>query len=78
MSLVQKLVRGLLPRRWADAIEAESRRWVMRCPCGHQVSVWDAGGVRFKAAGRPRRLARCPHCGVTWHTVEKLPDPGGA
>lgn len=71
MSLVQKLVSNLLPRPWAAAIEAESRAWMMRCPCGHETSVWEAGGVRFKAAGNPVYLARCPRCGLTWHRLHK-------
>jgi hypothetical protein len=71
VSWVHKLVR-FLPRRWAEAIEAESRAWMMVCPCGHEVSVWDAGGVRYKASGNPRRRALCPRCGErTWHTVVK-------
>jgi hypothetical protein len=64
MSTLRRLVSTLLPRRWAAGLEAESRRWIMRCPhCGHERSVWDAGGIRWKAAGSPRRYLRCPHCG---------------
>ena len=73
MGLLQKIVKTLLPRRWAAAIEAESRAWVMRCPCGHETSVWEAGGIRYRAAGNPVRLARCPHCGITWHRLHKRP-----
>ncbi len=71
MSLIQKVVKVLLPTRWVAAIEAKSRQWVMRCVCGHEISIWDAGGIRFKAAGKPRRWARCPRCGFTWHRIEK-------
>ena len=57
-------------RRWlrrfpgfAARVEAESREWMIECPrCGHRVSVWEAGGVRYKACGKARRLARCPNC----------------
>ncbi len=36
---------------------------MMQCPdCGHERSVWDAGGIRYKASGTVRRLGRCPNC----------------
>ena len=52
-------------------IEAESRTWFLQCPeCGHEISVWDAGGVRYRARGNPRRLMRCGGCGTSsWHKV---------
>jgi hypothetical protein len=78
MTLIQKLVTTVLPRRWAAAIEADSRAWMARCPCGHEMSVWDAGGIRYKAAGNPVKLFPCPHCGPTWHRLYKKPaDAGG-
>jgi phage terminase large subunit GpA-like protein len=72
MSWAHRLVR-LLPRRWADALEADSRRWLIVCPsCGHERSVWDIGGIRYKAAGNPRWYMRCPQCGQrSWHKVVK-------
>ncbi len=72
--LAHQLLRKL-PGSWAEAIEAESRLWMMRCPCGNEISVWDAGGVRYKAAGNPKRLFRCTSCGMTWHTVYKKVAP---
>jgi len=61
-----------MPRRWAEAMEAESRAWRVRCPCGFSRSVWALGGIRWKAAGKPRRRARCPRCErVTLHTITR-------
>jgi hypothetical protein len=72
MSLVQTLVTTFLPRRWSASIEAESRQWMAHCPCGHARSIWDLGGIRWKAAGHPRRLLNCPECGQnTWHTLTR-------
>jgi hypothetical protein len=72
MSNMQRFFRAIMPRRWFAAAEAESRQWMIRCPCGAARSVWDAGGIRWKAAGRPRKWLRCDSCGErTWHTVEK-------
>jgi hypothetical protein len=64
--LVHRVV-GWLPPSWQTAIERESREWRARCPkCLREVSVWDVGGVRFKAAGNPSRRIGCPHCSTTF------------
>lgn len=70
MTGTQKLILAILPKGAAKAAVEESKRWILKCPCGHQRSIWDAGGVRWKAAGNPRRLMRCPACGQ--RTVQKL------
>jgi hypothetical protein len=62
MGLMQKLITACVPKKWAAAMEAESRAWVMRCSCGHETSVWEMGGIRFKAAGRPWRWGKCARC----------------
>jgi hypothetical protein len=70
MAFVQKFWTAILPQAWAEAMRAESQSWMMRCPCGFERSIWDSGGVRWKARGSPRRLQRCPQCRKwTWHTV---------
>ncbi|MGH2829694.1 MAG: hypothetical protein ACRDJM_04355 [Actinomycetota bacterium] len=76
VSRMQRFVLGLMPRSKAAAAEAESRRWIMRClACDAERSVWDAGGIRYKAAGTPRRKMRCHSCGnVAWHEIRRLPD----
>lgn len=62
MNWLQKLLSGAAPGREPNSIEAESRAWVLRCKCGHETSVWDKGGIRWKACGRPYRLWRCGKC----------------
>ncbi len=71
MSALRKLLITVLPRRWAEDMEVESRAWLVRCPsCEFERSVWDLGGVRWKARGNPRRYLTCPQCGRSgWHTV---------
>lgn len=57
---------GLIRRTWRKlrgAAEAESRRWYVQCECGKEPSMWEMGGIRFMAAGNPRRLVKCPYCG---------------
>ena len=62
MSTLQRIFTTLFRSR-AGEIEAESRRWIMRGVCGHEVSVWDAGGVRWKARGNAHVYRTCPVCG---------------
>lgn len=73
MSRTQRLITSLVPRVWAESMERESREWMARCPnCNHARSIWDLGGIRWKAAGNPRRFLTCAECGVSaWHVVEK-------
>ena len=80
MSSIQRFFTSLLPKKWAADMEAESRTWVVRCPsCGFERSIWDLGGIRWKAAGNPRRYLSCPQCGKAgWHTVERRKDTGPA
>ena len=72
MNTIQRIAKRLLPKH-AAAMEAESREWRVRCVCGHDRSIWDLGGIRYKAAGNPRKLMKCPACGKRcWHTVSRL------
>lgn len=60
-----------LQRRASPAMEAESRAWMVQCPhCGAERSVWDSGGIRYRAAGTSRLYRRCFACGKRgWHKV---------
>lgn len=70
MSAIQRLFTRLLPRAWAADMEADSRMWMIRCPCGYEQSIWDIGGIRWKAVGNSRSFRRCIQCGkLTWHTL---------
>ena len=72
MSWIQWFFKSVMPRKWFDAAEADSRTWMVRCRCGASRSVWDEGGIRWKAAGRPWWYRKCPTCGRrSWHVVEK-------
>lgn len=76
LSRTQRIVLGLMPGGWRASAEAESRQWVMTCPrCGATQSVWDGGGIRFKAKGRPWIRARCGSCGErSMQRLERIPD----
>ena len=74
MSLPQRFFTAILPKKWAADMEAQSRLWIVRCPCGEGKSMWELGGIRWRAAGQPRMLKKCPRCGKrTWHKVSKEP-----
>lgn len=83
LSGTQRFFTRMLGREAAAAAEAESRAWMMKCPnCGFERSVWETGGVRYKASGGTKRvMMKCPNCGHTgWHRVEKganFPTTGG-
>ncbi|REJ94216.1 MAG: hypothetical protein DWQ34_09055 [Planctomycetota bacterium] len=66
MGAIQNILTGVLCDKWAASLEAESRDWVMRCPCGQETSIWEMGGVRWKASGNPRRHGTCAGCGQTF------------
>ena len=74
----QKLFTGLVSPATAAKMQAESETWVYQCPyCGFERSVWDAGGVRYKASGTARVLRRCPQCGrLAWQRVVRRAEPG--
>jgi hypothetical protein len=62
LGLLRKLITRASPAL-AARMESESRTWMMQCPtCGHERSVWDAGGIRYKASGTVWRLGRCSNC----------------
>ena len=78
MSALHKLFTSVIPNRLAESMEAESRAGTLRCPCGCERSWWEAGGIRWRVAGHPRRLLRCPKCNQnTWHTICKQPVIAG-
>ncbi len=72
MNTRQRTLYKILPRSWFAVIEAESHVWMVRCRCKRARSLWEAGGIRTKAAGTAHWLTRCPQCGRrTWHTISR-------
>ena len=72
---VRDVILKLAPAKTAASMEAESREWFAICgDCGHARSIWELGGLRYKAKGNPRRRMKCPACGQSgWHRVERRP-----
>jgi hypothetical protein len=71
MTSMQQFFMKVLPSAWAESMHTESQQWMVRCgSCGHERSVWELGGIRWKAGGNPRQLRVCPHCGQrNWHSL---------
>ena len=77
MTFIQKLIMRTLPKSWSATMKAESEQWIIRCPeCDFHRSVWDIGGVRYKAASVGKKLRiRCPQCGdFRWMSLQFEPD----
>ena len=70
MSRIQRFLTSILPRKGAEDMEAQSRSWMVTCDCGFERSIWDVGGIGWRAAGNPRSLMVCPQCGKrSWHEI---------
>lgn len=64
MSFIQDVVTLFLPQAWSEAIQRESERWIVTCPaCNSVHSLWELGGIRYKAASIQKKIRiRCPGC----------------
>ncbi len=73
LSRTQRLFTRLVDAPTAAAMEAHSRAWLVRClNCSHARSIWELGGIRYKAAGNALTRMNCPSCGKTGaHRLEK-------
>jgi hypothetical protein len=70
-----RFLKWLLPAAGFEEVKSGTKRWLAECPCGHKRDLWDSGGVRYLAAGKPRQLATCPACGkATWHRIRRKSD----
>jgi hypothetical protein len=64
MSNIQRIITSIVPKKWAESMEAESRSWMLRCTvCGFERSIWDIGGIRWKATPKSWLFAPCSQCG---------------
>ena len=82
MTWLQRFVLSVVPRSWAEGIEAESRLWILRCTqCGHERSLWEWGGMRWKSTKPTQHYrVRCPQCGQKARhslSLEAPQQPGG-
>lgn len=73
MAILRNCILALMPRSWRASAEAATREWRVICPnCGSTNTLWDLGGLRWKATGSkvwPRRCGACGKIGV--HTLTR-------
>jgi hypothetical protein len=59
----QKTAKLFSSKEKFDKIKQESKLWVFSCSsCNESSSIWEIGGVRDKAKGKPIMRLRCPKC----------------
>ncbi|MDX2359733.1 MAG: hypothetical protein QNK23_02925 [Crocinitomicaceae bacterium] len=64
-SKIQRLVGFFSSKSKKEAIKQESMLWGFTCEnCKKRSSIWEIGGVRYKAKGNPRTMIKCPECGT--------------
>jgi RNase P subunit RPR2 len=60
----QRLVKWFSSSARFEKMMEESKQWKFTCKhCNEVSSVWDAGGIRYKASGNPKVMLKCIHCG---------------
>ncbi len=63
LSRWQKIMKFFSSQKRFDAIEKESKEWGFECPkCDEFTSVWELGGVRYRANDTPKMRVKCPKC----------------
>lgn len=65
LSIVQEIFRWFSSKDTFEKAKAESQSWYFKCECGNKFTVWEIGGIRYKAKGNPVRLGKCNKCGKT-------------
>ena len=72
LSKTQKSIKKLSSDKKFEKIKAESKQWCFTCECGKESSIWDTGGIRYKASGQPKKRLICPHCQeIKWMKLYK-------
>lgn len=63
MTFLQRFVLFFFRKEKRQRVIDESKKWVIRCECGHEYNIWELGGVRYKAYPNQKPiLTRCPRC----------------
>jgi hypothetical protein len=75
LSFWQRFSKALVSDSIFEDMKKSSSSWMVQCPnCKYERSIWEMGGIRWKAAGNPRVLRVCPNCSQkSWHFVYQKP-----
>lgn len=64
LSFAQKIAKALTSAEMFEKLKEESMRYYFVCAsCKKESNIWEIGGIKYKAAGKPRTGIRCPGCG---------------
>ena len=63
LSRVQKIIKFFTAASLFEKMMEDSKRYRFTCKCGKESSIWEIGGIRYKAAGKPATGIKCPQCG---------------
>lgn len=71
LSLTQRFFKMISSKQGFEAMQQESKTWMVQCSnCKYEKSIWDMGGIRYKAVGNPKTYMRCSNCNQgNWHTI---------
>ncbi|MFH2143427.1 MAG: hypothetical protein ABIJ97_13460 [Bacteroidota bacterium] len=62
LSGAQKIVKLFSSATKFEKMMEESKQWKFTCDCGKESSIWDIGGIRAGAKGKPSITVKCPYC----------------
>lgn len=63
MPILRDAILRLMPKSWRTDAQRDSRLWLTTCnTCGNRSNIWDLGGMRWRAYGKPVTMLRCPVC----------------
>lgn len=63
LSTIQKIIKFFSPAPLFEKMMEDSKRYRFTCSCGKESSIWDIGGIRYKASEKTKTGVKCPHCG---------------
>ena len=63
LSIAQKIMQFFSSASLFEKMKEDSKRYRFTCSCGKESSIWDIGGIRSRAAGKPTSGVKGPHCG---------------
>ena len=75
LSRLQRFFKWWMSPETFAAHKAQSEKWIVACPhCGLRRNIWELGGMRGGATGKPATRLRCPSCNKSgWHPVRFEP-----
>ena len=64
LSFAQKIAKWFSSAKMFEKLKEESMRYYFVCSsCNKESNIWEIGGIKYKAAGKPLTGIKCPHCG---------------